>query len=413
MSGLKEQLLFPSNKKTLQKFPGGTSAAHFQASFCILKQLKELIHMNELEATLILTHAPFFGDVKIRKGIDYFGSSLSTLEAILNNIPLPFQLRKESADFLNSFENKKSWQEDLQIAKDENVTIIPYTSAQFPEKLKHYPDCPVILYVQGKIPLFTHPWIAIVGTRAATPSAMEETRRFAETMAMFGCVIVSGLARGIDTSAHCASLIPENGKTVAVIGSGLSRIYPKENIQLSRSITKNGALFSEYPMLQDPTRYTFPKRNRIISALSDAILLTEAPIKSGAMITMEIGSAQKKQLFALPGRAGGVTSAGNNSLIKEGIARLVDHPEEILKTLNFFPNVEKKEPFPPFSMQSFSKDEQIILEHLLRSELSLEELVGAVSLPISSLQATLIKLILKKLVLELPGKRYKLISNKT
>ena len=375
--------------------------------------MKKRSTVNEVEATLILTHAPFLGEVKIRKAIDCFGSSVKALEAILNGTPLPFQLRKESAEFLFNFEKKTSWEKDLQIAKEENVTIIPYTSSDFPERLKACPDSPVILYVKGEVPSFNLPWVAIVGTRAATPIAMEETRRFAEMLASFGVVIVSGLARGIDTSAHAACLSSFGGKTVAVIGSGISRIYPKENIKLARDISSRGALLSEFAMTQDPTRYTFPKRNRIISGLSDAILLTEAPLKSGAMITMEIGIKHKKLLFALPGRAGGCTSGGNNSLIKEGIARLVDHPEEILKALNFYPQSKKKETFSIFSMASFTKDEQKILEHLSRTDLSLEELVSLNLLPISTLQATLIKLILRKMVLELPGKRYKLIGNRT
>ena len=275
--------------------------------------------MNEVDATLILAHTPFLGPSSIKKGVDLFGSASDALQAIRTQKALPFTLRKESLAYLFDYENKTNWQEDRLFAEKEKVTIIPYISSDFPEMLKQISDCPPLIYVKGTLPEKRAPWVAIVGTRAASPQAMEDAWRFAKMLTQAGAVVISGLARGIDTAAHKGSLIYSTacGSTIAVIGSGLGDIYPTENIQLANQIaaTLSSAVISEFPMSLAPSRYTFPKRNRIISALSDAILLCEAPRKSGAMITMELGAKHKKMLFALPGRAGVENSCGNNWLI--------------------------------------------------------------------------------------------------
>ncbi len=375
--------------------------------------------MNEIDATLVLAHTPFLGAASIKKAVDFLGSASAVLHAIKNQIVLPFTLRQESLDYLLNCENKTNWQEDKLLVEKEMVTIIPYTSCKFPEMLKQISDAPPLIYVKGTLPEKKTPWVAIVGTRAASFQAMEDAQRFATILAQKGVVVISGLARGIDTAAHKGSLVysPTCGATIAVIGSGLCDIYPTENIQLANQIaaSSSSAVISEFPMNLAPSRYTFPKRNRIISALSDAILLCEAPRKSGGMITMELGAKHKKKLFALPGRAGGENSCGNNWLIKSGLAQLVDHPEEILAALGFtsdFTHLKSQiSEKCTFSESQFTKDEQKIVGLLMRSQLSLDELVGINSMPISTLQAILIKLILKKIVLELPGKRYKLNRN--
>jgi DNA processing protein len=363
--------------------------------------------MNEVKACLILSHAPYLSQTKIRQLTDHFGSAESAFHAIHSGDLLPFTLRAETSYYFLYFEKQKAWQEDLTEAEKKNAHLIPYTSKDYPQKLKILSDCPAVLYVKGKLPQENSPAIGIIGTRYATNQGKELAMQFAHHLARAKVVIVSGLARGIDTSAHKGSL--QAGITVAVIGSGLSCLYPKENSALADEIClQGGAIISEQPMKSPPTRFTFPKRNRIISALSDALLLAEAPMKSGAMITMDIALKQNKPLFALPGKALSPTSEGNHSLIKAQLAKLVDHPDELLKMLGFSHHPTQNLQKSTIPSQFFSSDEQKILQLLENQDLSLEEIREAISLPIAIVQARLSKLILQKIVLELPGKRYKL-----
>lgn len=362
--------------------------------------------MDEVTAALILSHAPYLGSVKVAELLTLFGKCEKAFHALINKKELPFKLRKETLHFLEHYESITTWQEDAALAVQHKTILIPITSPQYPKKLRAILDPPLILYVKGTLPQEEALSIAIVGTRNATFYGNEQAHRFGDAFGVAGCPVISGLARGIDTSAHKGAL--KKGITVAVIGSGLAHIYPAENIALANAIEKQGAIISELPMNTSPTRFTFPRRNRIISGLSDAILLIEAPEKSGAMITMEIAKKQNKPLFALPGRAGSDTCCGNHMLIKTRAASLVDGPEEILKALNYQYTNEKKRQEPTRPDRDCTPHEKKILGLLQESEMSLEELSNRISLPIGTLQSTLIKLTLRKFILELPGKRYTL-----
>ncbi len=291
---------------------------------------------------------------------------------------------------------------DSALAKEHGISIIPITSPEYPAAFKELFDPPPILYVKGTLPPKEAITIGIVGTRACTSWGYDCTKTFATKLSHAGAWIVSGLARGIDTAAHEASL----DKTVAIIGSGLLHIYPKENLDLAEQIAKKGCIISEFPLLAPPTRYSFPKRNRLIAKLSSALLLTEAPIKSGAMITMRLGEKQKKPLFTLPGRAMNENYSGNHLLIKEGVAKLVETPEELAAHLQLQCKIVTKN---AINTNLITEQEQKILDILYQSEVSLDELLDKSTLPISIIQVLLTRLVLKKVVAELPGKRYKKI----
>ncbi len=291
-------------------------------------------------------------------------------------------------------------QKEMALAKQHDITLIPITSPDYPESLKILSDAPLILYVKGKLPTPDVTKIAIVGTRCATNWGLECTTAFARHLSHCGAWVISGLARGVDTAAHKASL----NHTCAIIGSGLLHIYPTENIQLAQDIAKHGCVISELPLTTPPTKFSFPKRNRLISALSDGLLLTEAPLKSGAMITMYLGEKHKKPLFTVPGRAMNENYGGNHILLKQGKAKLVETPQELS---SYFILESRKSPEITIKTPLISPVEQKILDILYQSEVSLEELSVKSCLSISILQVSLTKLVLRKLAAELPGKRYK------
>ncbi len=337
--------------------------------------------LDELEATLAFHLTPGFSRKKFQPLYDHYGSSLDSLKIA----------------GISSLDKAK---QELELAQKHDIAIIPITSPEYPKSIKVLADAPIVLYVKGKLPPQEAARVAIIGTRNATPWGIECTGHFAKHLAQAGGWIVSGLARGVDTEAHMAS----TGRTTAIIGSGLLHIYPKENEPLAKEIAIHGSIISEFSLNTSPTRYTFPKRNRLISAMADALLLTEAPIKSGAMITMNIGHTLKKPLFTVPGRAMNENYGGNHALIKSGKARLVDSPQELLQHLHL---KLSNSPQNSINLPLISPSEQKILDILCLQEVSLDELSVKSCLPIAHLQVTLTKLVLKKLAVELPGKRYK------
>lgn len=198
------------------------------------------------------------------------------------------------------------------------IKIIKLGEKNYPEKLKNIYAKPQILYALGNIELLNSKSIAIIGCRQCSEYGKKNAFKFAYQLAKNGICVISGLARGIDTFAHWGAL-KANGSTIAVMGSGLNEIYPPENIELYEQILKkNGAIITEYPLNSKPERYHFPARNRIISGLSDGVLVVEAKKRSGTLITVGHALEQGKDVYAIPGNITSDNSYGTNELIKEG-----------------------------------------------------------------------------------------------
>lgn len=205
----------------------------------------------------------------------------------------------------------------------------------YPENLRNIYDPPKKIYVLGNIEILNKKAIAIVGSRKATNYGKKVAFQLSDELARRQINIISGLAVGIDTYAHMGALYGGNnkGKTIAVLGSGLDNIYPKENIELARQILKNGGcIISEYPFGTKPERLNFPHRNRIISGLSDGIVVVQADRNSGSLITAEFGLEQGKEIFAVPGEITNPVSEGTNNLILQG-AKIVLSVQEILEEI--------------------------------------------------------------------------------
>lgn len=220
--------------------------------------------------------------------------------------------------------------------------IITYESSEYPEKLKALPNPPYVLYVRGKLADFSNGVsIGVVGTRKYSDYGKAVTIKLSYELSKEGITIVSGMARGIDTFAAIAAM-RAGGKTVAVLGSGIDVIYPPENVEVMKKISENGAVISEYPPGTEPFRVNFPERNRIIAALSDGLLVTEAPKKSGALITAKYASEIGKTIFSVPGNVFAPNCVGTNSLIKAGY-KMVTHPKDILEEYSYeLSKIEKK-----------------------------------------------------------------------
>ncbi len=239
------------------------------------------------------------------------------------------------------------------------------------------------------------PSLAIVGTRRCTDYGKKVVIDFTKTLTSAGFIIVSGLAKGIDTLAH-KTCIEHKGKTIAVLGSGLDKIYPKENKKLVQEIIENkGLIISEYPSFTPPNRFHFPDRNRIIAGLSLGVLVIEAREKSGALITADWAISQNKPIFAIPGSVYNTTSAGCHSLIKKG-ARLVDKPEDILEFFGI--KIQKKK-----KVEGETKEENIILNLLYNNALHIDQIIQKTKINPQEVLQTLSRLELEEKIKNLGG----------
>lgn len=362
------------------------------------------IFLEELEALIFLNSLPLLGSIKIRSLIQHFGSAASVLKTPLEEIATLLNFSPSLLQSWRSGLETKTWEKELKIAEQSQVAIIPFTSPHYPKRLLDTADFPILLYIQGNLLIKDNRCLAVVGTRQASIYGLEIAKKISSELARAGFTIVSGLARGIDTAAHQGAL--QGGRTLAVLGSGLSRLYPQENTNLAETIKQQGALISEFSMTAPPNRHHFPQRNRIVSGMTLGTIVIEAPLKSGAMLTAERAINQGRPVFAFPGRSDQDNHRGNHHLIKEGKAKLVENGEDILK---FF-----DASLLPAEFVSF-KQPQIILEteeaELLKKmpiqEATVEELAMRTPWSIGKLNGLLMSLVLKKMIKEYPGKIYK------
>jgi len=238
---------------------------------------------------------------------------------------------RELASKIRTFDIKKI-DEELELVKKYNLKVLTFQDDAYPFLLKQISDPPVVLYIKGELKAQDKLSIAIVGSRQASFYGLQCSQKFSFQLSELGFTIVSGLARGIDTWAHKGAL-KAGGRTIAVLGSGFSFIYPKENQELVEEISSQGAVISEFSCNTQPFAFNFPRRNRIISGLSLGVLVVEAGRRSGALITANLALEQNRQVFCIPGRVDLSTSWGTNTLIKEGAKLVLDIPD-ILEELN-------------------------------------------------------------------------------
>ena len=221
---------------------------------------------------------------------------------------------------------------ELELIDKEKIDCLDIFDSDYPKILKEISNPPLVLYLKGDRKILSKFLFAIVGSRKPTGYGVSITKDFSSRLTKKGMIIVSGLARGIDTVAHREAI--QGGVSIAVLGSGLLNIYPRENKELSQKIASAGAVISEYPLFTSPLRENFPRRNRIVSGISRGVLVVEASSRSGALITAHSACEQNREVFAIPGSINSDISKGTHMLIKEG-AKLVDCVEDILEEFNY------------------------------------------------------------------------------
>jgi DNA processing protein len=263
-----------------------------------------------------------------------------------------------------------------------------------------------VLYVWGELIERDQHAIAVIGSRRTTHYGLESAKKLSYQLAYAGLTVISGLARGIDTAAHQGALAAK-GRTIAVIGSGLSKLYPPENAALAEKIRSgNGAVVSEFSMEIEPDRQTFPMRNRIISGWSHGILVVEAGLNSGALITVSQALEQGRSVYAVPGQINAPSAQGSNRLIQQG-AKLVMDASDLLDDLQIL--LPETKPSPEAAVRALpllTADERRVYDAIETNETSIDAIATTSELPSGTVSSVLLRLELKRLVKQLPGKYF-------
>src|SRR5213592_3274217 len=362
--------------------------------------------MNATEACIALNMLPTIGPVRLRKLLQIFKEPENILAAKRDQLRKVEGIGRDVADQISNWESIVELPAELKRVKDFGATVITQNSSSYPKALREIHAPPIVLYVWGEIQERDHHALGVIGARHTTHYGSESAKKLAYQLAYAGLTVISGLARGIDTAAHQGALAAK-GRTIAVIGSGVSKLYPPENAALAGKIRSgNGAIISEFSMDIEPDRQTFPMRNRIISGWSHGILVVEAGLNSGALITAAQALEQGRAVYAVPGHINAPSAMGSNRLIQQG-AKLAMDASDILEDLEILlpeakPSPETAaRPLPPLS-----DEERRVFGAIDATETSIDDIAARSELPSAAVSSTLLQLELKRLVKQLPGKYF-------
>ncbi len=366
--------------------------------------------MTEQEAFFILNLIPGIGPVTVKRLLKVFSSAVDILDATAKDLQQAEGIGRKIAELIANKKCFRDWEQEWSDCERAGIKIITQADVAYPEPLRDIYDPPLALYVRGCIEALNGSLIAFVGSRRTSFYGVSVTQAFARSAVIAGWTVVSGLAKGIDTAAH-QTVVESDGRTVAVIGSGLGHLYPQENLALARKICEKGAVISEFPLMFPPDRRSFPMRNRIIAGLSRGTLVIEGGVKSGSMITAMQAVEQGKPVFAVPGQITNPQSKGCHKLIRNG-ARLVESFYDISEEFMGQPELE-------LSFDTSRKCEQAVeipLNELEKSlvqvmkersdSLTADEISEYSEVPIGQVLSALMVLEMKKAVVQVPGMRF-------
>jgi len=367
--------------------------------------------MTEQDALIILNAVNGFGNGRIQKLMERYGSAQEVLNVSPDRLLEENGITPKICENLKAFNQEAFLKQEHALLEKHQARVIGFQDECYPALLKKIPDFPVLLYWKGALETIDSLSVAIVGSRKASAYGLSSSERFAGELSNLGVTVISGMARGVDTIAHQGALAKQ-GLTVAVLGSGLANIYPRENARLFYKIAETGAVISEFPMRTEPISYNFPRRNRIISGLSLGVIVIEAFERSGALITSRLALEQGREVFALPGNINNPAAQGTNSLIKQG-AKLMTSLEDVLEELKVQMsgalNAEKLENQPegaPPPPPDLSREETKIYAILGDEPMHIDMIANQSARSVSELSSVVLGLEMKRLIKPLPGKFY-------
>lgn len=355
---------------------------------------------------LALSLVPQLGIKTLQALLGRFESIENILSASMKDLTVDNGVSVQLAERIVRARESSAFKMECRLLEEHAIKLLCLESVAYPESLRQINSPPAVLYCKGQVDCLSNEAVAFVGTRNCTSYGIKHTRRLVHELAqaMPRLAIVSGLAKGVDTVAHNAAL--EYGlPTVAVLAGGLSHIYPPENKELAEKIAQQGCVVSEFPIAIRPARNNFPIRNRVISGLSKAVVVTEAGTSSGALITAKFAMQQNRELFALPGSVDAPQSMGPNQLIARNQAMSLIQANDLIQELQPLFNPPQQLEFafaaeipPVLNLSEYSKPEKNVLKMLSEGDKSLDELIELVNVEISVLMSSLVELEVQDLV---------------
>ncbi|MDR0994003.1 MAG: DNA-processing protein DprA [Verrucomicrobiota bacterium] len=369
--------------------------------------------MTEHDAYIILNQIEGIGPVRVRALCSALGSPVDVLSASEEALSAVRGIGPRVAAGIAGWKNQVDVGREEDGARKWNARIVTLVDDGYPEPLKTLYDPPLCLYMWGEWRPADAQALAVVGTRRLSHYGAAQTERLSHQAAKAGFTIVSGLARGADTLAHQAAL-KAGGRTLAVLGGALDKLYPAENRELAQEIARQGAVLSEFPLGRAPDRTTFPYRNRIVSGLSKGVLVTEAGLESGAMNTAAQALDQGRSVLAVPGRVDMEGARGPHRLIQQG-ARLVEDLSDILREFEFlFPPVERARVLGEQDVRQqltlSAEEEQVVRALWADAELDVDVLIRRTGWSSAKLMTLTMQLEMKRIIRRLPGRRIALME---
>lgn len=367
--------------------------------------------MDEHYALILLSRCKGIGPVHAKTAINIFGSAAEIFNQ--SGIELHQKCAWNSLQIEQVLSARDSYGDsiirDLQFIKDHGINLIPFYDSRYPVRLKQIVDAPLLLYYKGEAPLNPSRTLAIVGTRKPSSHSLYLTQKFIEEAQSYGVQIISGLAYGIDICAHRGAL--KTGlSTLGILAHGLDQIYPKAHKSTSNEMLEKGGLITEMPLFAPLHPDLFPRRNRIIAGMSDAVVVVESKLIGGSMSTAQIARSYDREVFAFPGNPSQGHNTGCNALIKRQVAELIEDFSDVVKAMNWQNTNPKKEINQRDLFPKLSQDENTLLNTMTGKTLHIDELLQYSGMPLHRITLSLLELEIKGVIKVLPGKYYQRLS---
>ena len=364
---------------------------------------------NDLLYTLALQHVPNIGDITAKRMISHCGSAEAVLKERKQNLLKIDGIGSVILDGLFKPHHLTEAEKEMRFIKENNIDVSYFEDENYPEKLKHCIDGPILLFQSGKINLKKQRLISIVGARKITTQGIAFCEKLVETLKPYNPVVISGFAYGADITAHRAA-IKHGLQTVACLAHGLDQIYPKVHKKYMVDMEKNGGFFTDFWSTDNFDRNNFLKRNRVIAGLSEATIVIESAEKGGSLVTADIAGSYNRDIFAVPGRTTDSQSVGCNNLIKQQRAHMLTTPLDVPYILNWQLEDAKKPVIQKQLFVELDATEKAIYNYLMENDKQQLDIIAInCNLPIFKVASVLLTMELKGVVRPLPGKLFEVI----
>lgn len=365
-----------------------------------------VVSQDECAPWLALARVKGLGGVGLKRLVARFGAAPAVFAAAPAELAQVEGLHHDVIDEIVRFSDWEAVDAEIERARAAGVAILPFSAAEYPERLRMIADPPACLYIKGRLAPEDEKAVAIVGSRSSSDYGRRVARDLARGLASLGFTVVSGMARGIDGAAH-ESALQAGGRTIAVLGSGVERAYPSEHALLYRRIAAGGAVISELPIGTRPMAFNFPARNRLISGIALGVIVVEATEKSGSLITAASAVEQGREVFAVPGPVGSSRSRGAHRLIRQG-AKLVETVDDVLEEIapQLLARERRAANAAPALAPNASETARKIFALLSEDALHVDQVIEKTGLPAARVLEALLELELQGLLEQAPGKIY-------